>query len=312
MIDVILHIGRHKTGTSSLQVFLDRNTELLNEHGYIYPRMIYRGNAHHPLGESLKRSITDRMSVPEIRELTHHYRRKIVRRFLHKRKKLIFSSESFQNCDPKVIRQVFNSERFNVKVICYFRDQVSYYCSAYNQKVHANIFSADVADFGFDGDYISFTDEWTAEFDHLECRVFDRSQLYKGDVVTDFCHHVLGIQASLPDKEQSNPSLTNRLLAFKLLLNKKSQTGEISIKLSDKQIYRRLSQMCLNDDSGRYKLPQNLADSIIQKYQGRNFTFSKKYLKDIALVFPQPTSSPEIEYLLTEEEFAEIYSKLIS
>lgn len=314
MIDVILHIGRHKTGTSSLQVYLDRNPKQLTLNDYIYPRMFYRVNAHHIIGEGLKKSITDKLSKTEITELTHNYRRKIVRRFKHRKKTLIFSSEAFQNCDPKVIRQVFNPKMFNVRVICYFRDQVSYYCSAYNQRAHANLFYDDVKRFysqAFDGNYMQFADNWANFFPNLECRVFERKQLYQNDIVSDFCHNVLNIETTDLSGEQSNPSLSRRYLAFKLKLNEQISEGSLALQMNEKRLYRILGELSDTDDSGKYTLPSDLADSIKERYREPNKLFSQKYLNDLELNFPESISSSS-DYNMGVTEFEGILERIIN
>jgi len=313
MIDVILHIGRHKTGTSSLQVYLDKSSKKLMSDNYIYPRMFYRVNAHHLIGERLKKSITDKLTDKEVTDLTHNYRRKIVRRFKHRNKTLIFSSESFQNCDPKVIRQVFNPKMFNVRVICYFRDQVSYYCSAYNQRAHANFFYDDVNRFynqAFDGDYMKFSDSWSEFFPNFECRVFERSQLYQNDIVSDFCKKILNTEAVDLDTGLSNPSLSRRYLAFKLLLNKQVSEGSLSLKINDRQLYRILGELSDADNSGKYILPTTLSDNIRARYSEQNKLFSQKYLNNLELNFPTQTTDT-IDYSMDESEFESILSKII-
>lgn len=314
MIDVILHIGRHKTGTSSLQVYLDGNSQQLISNNYIYPRMFYRVNAHHSIAEGLKKSITDKLSEEEVSDLTHSYRRKIIRRFKHRKKTLIFSSEAFQNCDPKVIRQIFNPRVFNVRVICYFRDQVSYYCSAYNQRAHANLFYDDVKRFynqAFDGNYMQFADNWSNFFPNFECRVFEKKQLYQNDIVSDFCHNVLGMQTTDLSAEQSNPSLSRRYLAFKLRLNEQVSEGSLTLQLNEKRLYRILGELSATDDSGKYTLPSDLVDSIKQKYTEPNKLFSQKYLNDLELNFPESTSSSS-DYNMDVAEFEEILEQILN
>lgn len=314
MIDVILHIGRHKTGTSSLQVYLDKNPNLLLSNDYIYPRMFYRVNAHHIIGEGLKKSITDKLSKTDLTELTYNYRRKIVRRFKHRKKTLIFSSEAFQNCDPKVIRQVFNPKMFNVRVICYFRDQVSYYCSAYNQRAHANLFYDDVKRFysqAFDGNYMQFADNWSSFFPNFECRVFERKQLYQNDIVSDFYHNVLNIETTELSTEQSNPSLSRRYLAFKLKLNEHISEGSLTLQMNEKHLYRILGELSNADDSGKYTLPSDLADSIKERYTDSNKLFSQKYLKNLELNFPESTTSLP-DYKMDNAEFEAILERILN
>jgi hypothetical protein len=52
-VTLYLHIGLHKTGTSSLQNFLIRNKEALAAAGYLWPRAGSTGGGHHNLGYEL-------------------------------------------------------------------------------------------------------------------------------------------------------------------------------------------------------------------------------------------------------------------
>ena len=51
---VILHIGRHKSGTSSIQHCLNRNVDLLSAAGILYPKHGRGGRvAHHDIAKAL-------------------------------------------------------------------------------------------------------------------------------------------------------------------------------------------------------------------------------------------------------------------
>ena len=66
---LFLHIGLHKTGTSSLQNFLNRNADLLREQGCLWPQAGRVGGAHHNIGYQLmgkKRFSEDAGGLPEL------------------------------------------------------------------------------------------------------------------------------------------------------------------------------------------------------------------------------------------------------
>jgi len=65
MKTVYLHIGLHKTGTSTIQFFLANNREKLAELGYLYP---FKQVAHHNLAYLIgdKKNLTYRIILGEI------------------------------------------------------------------------------------------------------------------------------------------------------------------------------------------------------------------------------------------------------
>ena len=53
---VVLHIGRHKTGTTSIQKFLHANSDELKSYGLYYPKNTYPNKfAHHDLVKDISR-----------------------------------------------------------------------------------------------------------------------------------------------------------------------------------------------------------------------------------------------------------------
>lgn len=49
-----IHIGAHKTGTTFIQIFFDRNREWLQRHGFDYPQCCWLESAQHRLALALK------------------------------------------------------------------------------------------------------------------------------------------------------------------------------------------------------------------------------------------------------------------
>ena len=108
MRKLILHIGRHKTGTTAIQRFLYGNPELLRANGYCYPDHGAIGFGHHDIaGALIKKNmelseISDNEAVNKIREL-------IAGLVKGKKGIPIISSEAFQNCDPKLVRAALSA-----------------------------------------------------------------------------------------------------------------------------------------------------------------------------------------------------------
>lgn len=219
---LILHIGRHKTGTTSVQLFLNRNQEALRAQNILYPqsgRDVSAGQspenraAHHKIALCL--SSADPSSDEYLRafaaELTKESRDYST---------IILSSEAFQNVsDMSRVANVF--EGYSIEAIGYLREYLSYVASAYAQEVKG---SNLVADFEFFEQKFSlnlrrFIDRWSSVANKTTWRLYNRSALHNGDIVSDFAR-----VAELPFgddgiRDESNISISGNLLGFKLLAN---------------------------------------------------------------------------------------------
>lgn len=220
MRSLILHIGRHKTGTSSIQKKFVENQKAVLDAGVFYPLLGLRGYGHHIIAEKLSRQ-----NIRKKGEEVYHDQELMSFLYCLNEKKsfdLVVSSEAFQNCDPKVIKRYFKD--FDVKVVVYIRNKIDYLCSAYSQKIHATSYNGSLKDFYFDifrVDYISFIDSWLECFDDVNVRVFDKDFLVNGNVVDDFISYVPSLKdVDLKMVEDVNPSLGVNLLAIKKYLNR--------------------------------------------------------------------------------------------
>jgi len=52
-INLYIHIGLHKTGTTSIQNFLTLNENILSKKGYLYPATGRKGQAQHLLAQAM-------------------------------------------------------------------------------------------------------------------------------------------------------------------------------------------------------------------------------------------------------------------
>jgi len=263
MRKIILHIGRHKTGTTAIQRFLCSQRELLGSHGLYYPQYGIRGFGHHNLGASLTRANLERAGESAL-DLMFEQLSALREEIGGLEQTLIISSEAFQQCDPAVVRAFFAG--FDVEVVVYLREPVSYLVSAYAQKIHASDYTGSLEDFyqsTFSKTYLPFINDWASVFRRrLTVRVYDRVRLLDGNVVIDFCQHVLGIDAAvvseLYEPEDANPSLTSNLVEFKRFVNTHSPMPESHARM----LYRALAELARTDASGPVPVSKKLIKAV--------------------------------------------------
>jgi hypothetical protein len=124
---VYVHIGLHKTGTSSIQTFLKRNKPALQARGYLYPRTGWTAGGHHNLAYELlgrKRFSTDAGRLADLEAE------------IAPAANVILSSEEFEFLELAQVRafQAALGER-PVRVLVYLRRQDALIASTYAQQV---------------------------------------------------------------------------------------------------------------------------------------------------------------------------------
>ena len=131
MAKVILHIGTHKTATTTIQDTFHANTDLLAAHGVIYPRY-NRITGHHGL-------VHDWGSLPDVYRLPGGSRAtltRLVNEYAHRDVTVVLSSEEFSRAAPDArvdfteLRELLSG--FDaVEVVCTLRIQWQFLQSIY-------------------------------------------------------------------------------------------------------------------------------------------------------------------------------------
>lgn len=220
-MEIILHIGRHKSGTSSLQEFLRNKEALLGDRGVLYPKSgRFRSVAHHDLAKACNPRIGSRDSALEIArnirdELRPHH------------DKIILSSEAFQNVrEVSTLKEVLEeiAPRSTVQVVCYVREHVDYAVSSLKQMIQNQTRFASLSDHtSAFKDPTKFLNLWRSVGD-LSLRWYHRSLLKDGDIIADFADQVgLGIAAE--QLSDMNPSIGGNLLICKMAMNRLDVQG---------------------------------------------------------------------------------------
>ncbi|CAD5943774.1 hypothetical protein NO758_02084 [Planktothrix agardhii] len=196
---VLVHIGYHKTGTSSLQKSLKISRSILAENGFLYP-ILDNKNQHWPLFPNF-------IDTPE----NHHLfksmgiKSKDINNWLQKRIKeldeqiasfnghtCILSAEDFSIIPSFLIPKfkMFLTDRFDsVKIIAYIRPAEDLYCSQLQQQAKAgkNVFITFPVP-GKNSSIKAKISKYVEEFglEQISVVKFSHDSLYEGDVVRDF------------------------------------------------------------------------------------------------------------------------------
>jgi hypothetical protein len=219
---LILHIGRHKTGTTGIQLFMSTQANVLANYGICYPlsgRDISETQstedqaAHHGMARALMGG----------RDAARTYLRDIQPKFFEEISRystVVLSSEGFQNVENFDLLSEF-FEGFEIEIICYLREYLSYVVSSFIQEVKSTGLVCDLAFFEsyFDFYIGRFIDQWNQFADRCNWRLYDREHLIGGDVVVDFAS-TLGLPVRPRAKVfTANSSFSGNMLGYKLILN---------------------------------------------------------------------------------------------
>lgn len=225
MKNIILHIGRHKSGTSSLQKYFVDNESYLGSVGWHYPRALRTPIAHHSVARFYNENQMRRLSVKEKDILSRDIDSFWKECEFHDQ--LVISSENFQNINPKNLVECF--KYCNLQIVVYLREISSYLLSAYAQAIKAQSLSISLEEYEkriFSGNYYSFLNAWRMAFPDADIlvRCFDRSEMCQGDIRSDFVNASWLKDSVDPvrtvfSNEDRNPSIGGSLLEFKKYIN---------------------------------------------------------------------------------------------
>lgn len=190
MSDLVIHIGTHKTGSTSIQKNLYSSAELLKSQDVFYPTSKTIWSGHHQLPWALGVNHPSRYKSVTVDDCLSSWLNQDYT-------KTIISSEDF---DFLTRDMIFNLKAKikdrNVRIVVYLRDQVSYLISDYKQHVQMGSvrFSSHLNDFYFKYNfekrfnYHALLMPWVRVFGlgSMDVRSFNRDNLISGDVVQDF------------------------------------------------------------------------------------------------------------------------------
>jgi len=307
-LNLILHVGIHKTGTTAIQSFLSLNKELLKKHGFYFPQVdcIVENKPYH-LREALL--INNR----------HEYE-EIINRIITSAKDanchtVILSDEDFQIFAHKGNNNLgILKHFFNVELLMYIRRQDRYSESAYGFSIlwyssRTTIEPDNLLDLFPALNYDYLLKRWENLFgiDNINLKVYD-NLISNGDLINDFIS-LLNISTNedwvKPTKDLSNITFNKHILEFLKRINyipflyhefeeiKKFLVTRSSIKHGPKAIF----------------LNERLRKSLLEEVEISNCLVARRYFNREELFFDNKISS-YMPPSLSEESFLNVVSEI--
>jgi hypothetical protein len=189
---IVVHIGFPKTGSTTIQTFLDANDEALLGMSIDYTRLgRHERKGHHQLVHELK-GMAARVNplsggVADVGE----------RARVSGHRTTIISSEIFSACDGDEVRRLhaaLSPAGQSFRIVLYIRDLLGFVPSSYAQKIRYGVNTYDFDEF-FETrkserrfEQFEVAERWAGVFgwDALKVRVLDPALLLNGDLIDDF------------------------------------------------------------------------------------------------------------------------------
>jgi hypothetical protein len=244
---LFIHIGSHKTGTSSIQAHFEKNhTDFLNK-GILYPqsclgKIRYKSNPTAIAGHRGFSSVLTRPSSIEAENIIKGIKSEIDEKEIET---VIISSETFfaPKFKPHPNSYQFLNKFFDdIKIVCYLRNPASFLDSLYREKLCWNgrnetrFFPDYVIQEGkYWVNYKAKLEDFGSVFgrDNLFVRSYD--DLPSGDVISDFLN-VCNIgfdQSMVQSLPKGNPSLPRHLVSLMLRVNSQQLSPASKAKLTN-------------------------------------------------------------------------------
>jgi hypothetical protein len=189
-----IHIGIHKTGTTSIQRYLFGATKELGAAGYFLPQdTLYNGEpSHAPLAWEVKKGNVNllRGSIERM-DVSHRI--------------LILSSEEFSYFDDTQINTLkIALQDFTVKPIIYIRNQVDYLTSLYAEWVKNGVYSGEpfvfIRNEAFSSilNYQELYHRWARRFgvENTVLKVFENETRERGGLISGFLN-IVGFEPTM-------------------------------------------------------------------------------------------------------------------
>jgi hypothetical protein len=296
-LDVTLHIGTGRAGSTSIQVFLRENRERLGELGVLYPRT--PGGARHLRLGLFVKSITELESSPEWRRQKQSDQesfRKAFRRRLFSEiensglSKVLLSDEILFGSSEQALRRL---SRFthriadSLRLVAYLRRQDDHMVSRYQQGVKIGWVTrlADWAREDMSGlyDYHARLRTWQqlTEPSEFVVRRFEPDRFVDGSLLQDFLD-AARIDARADEFAQVpnlNKSLDAEGVEFLRLLNihRIEQEGATPGLIDNRALVRRLTEVSTGPT---LTLPDSVLDEFMEQWEASNRAVARGFLGD--------------------------------
>ncbi len=330
---VILHIGTEKTGTSSIQLFLNKNRRVLRSNGYHYLQTAGTHN-HWALPayccESHRLDDFFRMQSVETDQERDSFKRDFITRFDHELRSLpenihtvIISSEHFHS-RLRSEREMQNLKTLLVQyfddfsIFCYIREQADTCESWYSTSMKSGAtysfheFIRRCKPEAYYFNYYEVLENW-ARFFGRECiqvAVFDRRQFVDENLVRDFASRIdpeMVVKLNTTNRSE-NESLTPMGQALSRALNMQFSAGEIdSVNAKTLRACRDVIESNMSGKGQRMLFERR--ELIYKSFSESNEKVRRQYLPTLDVLFAPPKDTDATE-VLVERDFLPVVNRL--
>jgi hypothetical protein len=282
-----LHIGFHKTGTTTIQNFLRINSELIEQKDYLYPVSGRKYHAHFQLGWGLTPAhVSYNRLFPQMDKLWGELAQEISAKSFSN---IILSAEAFDLVNEHLPKLKEYLARYETKIIIYLRRQDHLIQSQYGQKIikpsvketrSIDDFIKNLLENDILVHYSKLLDRWEQFFgkENLIVRIYEKEQLPDG-LVADFLNAVgLTLTQEYLISDRDNKSLHPDVLEFIRLSNQLPLDLDTSnkLRLECVEMSKQLSSRSYFDPHSLLSPQQRI--ELINHYEESNRYVAQKYL----------------------------------
>jgi hypothetical protein len=307
-LDVVLHIGSGKTGTSSLQKLFQQNRKTLRDHGTLYPRSPGR-TRHLQLGHYAKSGAeldrqgswhrqNSRGRTATLDDLPVRLLAEIDR---VRPSRLLMSDEGLYGSSEAALgrlRGLIDPLARSLRIVVYLRRQDDHLCSRYQQVVKSGEIRrlserAQQPDLARTYDYLARLRAWQRQLDptRLVVRPFERDRFAGQSLVEDFLAAAdVGVGSDdLDPVETRNVSLDAVSVEFLRIHNLYlvEHEGARPGLIDNRQLVARLGAACTGPT---LTLPESVLDSFMAQWSDSNRAVAREFLDEQEL-FRAPRKS---------------------
>lgn len=291
LVQVYIHIGRPKTGSTALQKYFTKHRKLFVSHGYLYPLAGAYRDAHDVLALSLLKKVPDALEhIPcyHVDRIFNELRNEIART---QPKVLIISSELLSLLTVPnhalACQSLYNLfEGHDVKIVTYYRSQCDSIESGYSQEIKNYNMSRPIHFCDFlelylkrkTLDYLWSTNQWGHVFgiENVIVRPFERCQLIGENIVDDFSS-IVGVSRIVGkgNNKEENIGLTCQRID---MMNRLA-----ILPFSDyaRKVISSFIQNCpsLPDESVKYSfIDSRIREQLLEEYKETNREVAEKFV----------------------------------
>lgn len=295
-----LHLGAHKTGSTSLQNFLTDNDQQLLRRGVLYPRAGRYRSGHHDMARAVGIGGKYPGDPQRLQQMLRELEAEVsAAGNIHT---VIVSSEVFEYC-PDLSGLAPLAQRFHLRALLYLRRQDSYLESAYNQhlRMYDTRYTGDIYRFAlrinlnYRYSYRRLASQWENQFGRDA--VLLRPQGMPG-VVRDVRHDLLqvaGIDSdnldfAARDQRRDNISLAAEALPYLARLN------QVALTSAQHTVLVAALAAQVPTQPGARMLSVDEAAMLYEKFSSSNRYVFERYLgvTDDLFAGSMPTDTPHI------------------